>query len=183
MAIIGNNPASPDMDYSNGVQFVPDGIYFTATEDGDVDSIWFYGTSDTDHDWYAALFSISGDDATLICDQTAVYNTPSTSAAWHEIPLDTGSISNGTTYCIQVASTGGTGDARLAKGNGGAIGGQQFTDYYNNTFSFGGVWSSGTGNPGQASDDMTIYLEYTPSGGGAANTPPIGSLSLLGVGL
>lgn len=166
MAEIGNHPGSPNMNYSEqlrgGGTF---GLRITMSEDGTPVSIWWYGTTTSTADVYAAIFDISSAPAVLVSEQTTVYEPGAQTEQWHEIPLDTASLSNGTEYALMMESL--VGDASLAIGNGGAVGDAAFKDFYSNLFS-GGTWSDGTGNPGSsatAGDDMTMYLEYTPDAG------------------
>lgn len=173
MAIIGNNPGSPDMDYSTtiGAASAISGLRITMSEDGTPVSIWWYGTTTATIDVYAAIFTTAAP-AIFICEQAAVYEPGITTEQWHEIPLDTASLSDGVEYAILLSGLTDTAD--LATDNGGDVGQAAFSDFYDNLFS-GGTWSDGTANPGSASgggDDRTMYLEYTPDAGGVTVVLP-----------
>jgi len=177
MAEIGNHSGTPDMDYDVGIASVVEGLRVTMPEanDGGSLSIWFYGTTDASTSITAAIYQMNAGADTLVTEITSAYAPGALTERWHELVMDSASLS-AIEYGLVLYATAG--DPRIAKETGGSIT-TAVSDYYNNYYSSGWV-SSASPNPGDR--DLSylnyeIYLEYTAGGAGGTS-----NLLLLGVG-
>ena len=159
MAVIGNNDASPDMDYTSNLENLACSIEITMPEAGTSVSIWWYGTTTTAASIGAAIYT--GQTGTLVDEEASIYAPGEIATAqWHEIPLG-GVALSATTYTIAIAS-GTASSGSIAKSNGGSDNG--LADWYLNGWT--GTWPTTASFINGGAQSLTMYLEYTTAGGG-----------------
>ena len=167
MAIVGNNPASPNIDYTRSMVDAIRAFTITMPEAANgAASIWWYGSTVAGSSVHAAIYDVGTEPAKIV-NEVSTYSPGALTDQWHEIPLNTTVLANATDYRLCIRHDAG--DGRLAYNNGGGITNGERDDYTGAAY----MWDSGWNDPAGASfpsaidsREWTIYLEYTPAPSG-----------------